>query len=170
MICNYSWSSCIQRVKVAKVFELWTFFDISQFNSLVITVSEVEKTFSFHFSHLKDYLPSISKIIAFFLFTKIPRWFVREEWNRIKQFSLNVNHFMERPIAMTGTFPEFDLVLLIAREESLKIFKNRSCVTLVRMGRRVKIFFPSVNWVGDDNDFWNTRRISGLINTISNGK
>jgi len=41
----------------------------------------------------------------------------------------------------------------MVREKSLKFLKDRSCVTLVRMGRQVKIFFPSMNWVGDDNDF-----------------
>jgi len=42
---------------------------------------------------------------------------------------------MERPIVTTGIFPEFDRVLLIAREKSMKFLKDKSCVALVRMGR-----------------------------------
>jgi len=141
VICNHSQSSCTQRVRVAEVFELCTAFDISWFDSLVITVSEVEKTFSFHIRCLKDHLPSVSKLIAFFLFAEIPRWFAREEWDRIEQFGLNANHFMKKPIAMTGTFPEFDQVLLMVREKSLKFLKDRSCVTLVRMRRWIKKIF-----------------------------
>jgi len=50
---------------------------------------------------------------------------------------------MERPIATTGTFPEFDRVLLMAREKSLKFLKDRSYVALVRMGRQVKKIFTA---------------------------
>jgi len=32
---------------------------------------------------------------------------------------------MERPIAMTRTFPEFDRVLLMAREKNSKFLKDR---------------------------------------------
>ena len=43
-------------------------------------------------------------------------------------------------------------------------------MTLERMGTWIEYIFYSMNWVSDDNDFWDIIRFSGLVDTASNGK
>lgn len=43
-------------------------------------------------------------------------------------------------------------------------------MTLERMGTWIEYLFYSMNWVSDNNDFWDIIRFSGLVDTISDGK
>jgi len=61
---------------------------------------------------LEDHFPSISKVIAFVLFTKVPRQFARKQRYRIEQLGLFVNNFVEWPVASAWTLPEFNQIFL----------------------------------------------------------
>ena len=77
---------------------------------------------------------------------------------------------MKNPVAMTRTLPKFDWVLLMMQEEYMKFVENYSCINLVWVGWRVKNIFDDVNWICNNNDFWNIVVICGLIDTTSGSK
>jgi len=60
---------------------------------------------------------------------------------------------MKRPIATARTLPKFNHILLMTREERLKLIKNRYCMTLERMRSWVKDLFSSMNRISDNDDF-----------------
>ena len=71
---------------------------------------------------------------------------------------------------MTRALPKFDQILLMTQEECTKFIENCSCMNLVQMGWWVENLFSHVNWICDDNDFWNIVVICSLIDTTSDSK
>ena len=133
MISNSSQSSYTQRVKMAEIFSPWTTFDVWQFDNVVITVEKIQKMFSFCIWCLKDHFPSVSEVIIFVPLTEVPRQFAREQRYRIKWLNLFINNFVERPVTSAQTFPEFNWIFLIIREEKTKFFKDSSYMNLKGM-------------------------------------
>ena len=87
------------------------------------------------------------------------------------QYLLNlINSFIKSPIAMARALPKFDQILLMMWEESSKFFENKWCMNLVRVGCRIENIFSSIDWVSNNNDFWNNIVTCGLINTTPDGK
>jgi len=83
--------------------------------------------FFFQIQCLKGYFPPISEIIAFVLLAKILWRLAREKQDRIEKFGLFVDHFMEKPVALARTFPEFNQVLLMMWEECYNLRLGSSC-------------------------------------------
>ena len=83
--------------------------------------------FFFQIQCLKGYFPPISEIIAFVLLAKILWRLAREKQDRIEKFGLFVDHFMEKPVALARTFPEFNQVLLMMWEECYDLRLGSSC-------------------------------------------
>ena len=112
----------------------------------------------------------VCNIVAFASFAEITWCFAREERSGVERFYFFINNFVKCLIAMTRALPKFNWILLMMWEESLKFFENRWYVDLVRIRCRIKNIFSRVDWVSNNDDFWNTIVACGLINTTPDGE
>ena len=71
---------------------------------------------------------------------------------------------------MTRTFLELDQVVFVCDKEPSEFFGDGSWVDLEWMDRRVKDKSCYMDGVSDNDDFWYTRYVGSLIDTISNSK
>jgi len=77
---------------------------------------------------------------------------------------------MQRPVGFARTIPELDVIFDTNFEEILKFLGNSYRMSLIRVGRRIKDPFHSMDRVSDDNDVLNIWNVDGLINLIPDGK
>jgi len=87
---------------------------------------------------LESHLTSIHNDITFAFLAKVPRYFARKKEYRIERLCFLINNFVESPVTMARALPKFDRILLVTREEIMKLDKSRCCINLIRMGHEIK--------------------------------
>jgi len=71
---------------------------------------------------------------------------------------------------MTGTFPEFNGIILTFVEEPTQFTKNGCGMRLIWMRRAVENVLRGVDGIGNDNDFGNNFLVASLVNAASNSE
>jgi len=77
---------------------------------------------------------------------------------------------VELPIAFAWALLEFDCVFMMKIEELSEVVKDKSCLLLKYVRRRVEDLFCHMDGICDNNDFRYTLEMGCLINATSNSK
>ena len=77
---------------------------------------------------------------------------------------------MELPIAFAWALPEFDCVFMIAIEEHSEVVKDKNCLLLKHVSRRVEDLFCYMDGICDNNNFRYALERDSLINIVFDSK
>ena len=100
----------------------------------------------------------------------VSKYFAREEGGQIEKLKVFVNIFVEPPFEATGTFPEFNGIILTFVEKPMQFTKNGHGIRLVWMQGAVENVLCGMDGISNDNDFGNNFLIASLVNAASNSK
>ena len=119
---------------------------------------------------MESHSPLFDDVVAIQFPAIVPRCFVREGGGQIEWFRVFVDVFVEPPFEATGTFPEFNGIILAFVEEPSQFIKNGHGMQLIWMRGAVKNVLCSIDGVSNDKDFGNIFLVASLFNVASNSK
>jgi len=77
---------------------------------------------------------------------------------------------VEPPFEATGTFPEFNGIILTFVEEPTQFAKNGCGMRLIWMQGAVENVLCGMDGISNDDDFGNNFLVASLVNTASNSE
>jgi len=77
---------------------------------------------------------------------------------------------MKRLFTITRIFPKFNWIIVIFGKEFSELSWNCCYMYLKQIWQRIKNSSYSVNRVHNDDNFWNTKYSSGMVDIISNSE
>ena len=117
---------------------------------------------------LEYHLPLFDNVVAVDFLAIIPRNFARIDRQRIKQFWILVNSFVESLVETTGTFPKFNRIFLADSKEVIQFAEDGCSMNLIWMGFTIENFSRYMDGIGDDDDLKHILLIACLVDAASN--
>ena len=74
---------------------------------------------------------------------------------RLNLFCLFINYIMEELLILTWAVPEFHRIVVVPYEGLFKFLRNKQCLNLIWMNRRVEYFFCCIYGIGNNNNMFN---------------
>ena len=117
---------------------------------------------------LEYHLPLFDNVVAVDFLAIIPRNFARIDRQRIKQFWILVNSFVESLVETTGAFPKFNRIFLADSKEVMQFAEDGCSINLIWMGFTIENFSRYMDGIGDDNDLRHILLIICLVDAAPN--
>ena len=136
-------------------FQPWLSINTGQLNRIVVIVNKLKQLTSFLIQSLEYHFPVLNYVITFTLLAKVPRQLTGKQRSLSKLFSVFVHWLEKRPVALIRAFLKSNWVIVIGEEKLPELFKNRGWMCLEKMNWWIEDPLYNMDWVCDDNNFWN---------------
>jgi len=70
---------------------------------------------------LESHPPNVNEVVVFFFPAKVPRKFVQKYRDWSEGFGFSIDNLVKMPLAVTLTFPEFNMTLWMLGKESSEV-------------------------------------------------